>query len=160
MAELMERAELSEQVMSPELRQELAKNYMEFSREAAKSGHTDMAEYYMEKAYEMNSGGRLSTDQSPAAEQQSPAGTDMQAYYEAKKQRLQDELEQRQQQWRMDKAIHGVPDYAGLGGWREYEYLYEAEKEYNQNGNSTEFNRLMEGAANAHVREKYDPILK
>lgn len=162
MAELIERTEKAEQVMSPELRDRLAENYLEFSREATAAGHTDMAEYYREKANELKTGTEGNPEHTgfDTDRQDAEAGKDMKAYYEAKKQKILEEQQQRQQEWRMDKAVHGAPDYAGFGGWRESEYIYEAEKEYRKNGNSAEYRRLLDGAAKAHVREEYGDILK
>lgn len=160
MAEHLERMEAAEQVLNPELCSLLAENYMIFCREAAAGGHTDMARYYREKAAQMETPADGKPELPAPAEQSSGAGTDMKAYYEAKKLRLQEEQQERQQQWRMDKAVHGAPDYSGFGGWRESEYIYEAEKEYARNGNSAEYRRLMEGAAKAHVRETYRDILE
>lgn len=160
MAERIEGIEASEQILTPELRGQLAENYMTYSREAAAAGHEDMARYYREKAAQMESAAGENPEYSALPEQSCSTGTDMKAYYEAKKQRLQEEQQSRQQQWRMDKAVHGAPDYSGFGGWRESEYIYEAEKEYAKNGNSSEYRRLMEGAAKAYVREKYRDILE
>lgn len=86
--------------------------------------------------------------------------TDMAEYYASKKQKILEEKELREQEYRMDKAVHGSPDYAGFGGWRESEYIYEAEKEYAKHGNSLEYQKLLKGAAKAHVREEYGDILK
>lgn len=160
MAELFEKMEVSEQLMSPELQNQLVENYLEFSKEAAAGGHEDMAKYYREKAAELESGGKASEQQHGQGYEQNSAGRDMTAYYEAKKQKLLEEKQEREQQWRMDKAVHGAPDYAGFGGWRESEYIYEAEKEYAKNGNSAEYRRLLDGAAKAHVREEYGDILR
>ena len=161
MAELFEKMEVSEQLMSPELQNRLVENYQKFSQEATDAGYEDMAKYYREKAAELESGGKASEQRlGQGYEQQNSAGRDMKAYYEAKKQKLLEEKQEREQQWRMDKAVHGAPDYAGFGGWRESEYIYEAEKEYAKNGNSAEYRRLLDGAAKAHVREEYGDILR
>ncbi|MBQ8621399.1 MAG: hypothetical protein IJ422_03695 [Oscillospiraceae bacterium] len=162
MAERMEKMEVTEQVMSPELREQLIDDCMEMSREAAAAGYEDMAQFYREKALALENGTEGSTEQlgESSERQNTEGGNDMQAYYEAKKQKLQAEQNQREKQWRMDKAVHNAPDYAGIGGWRESEYLYEAGKEYDANGDSAEFRRLMKGAENAHIREKYRDILE
>lgn len=161
MVGLLEKMEISEQLMNPELQDRLVENYQKFSQEAADAGHEDMAKYYREKAAELESGGKASERQyGQCYEQRSSAGRDMEAYYEAKKQKILEEQQAREQQWRMDKAVHGAPDYAGFGGWRESEYIYEAEKEYAKNGNSAEYRRLLDGAAKAHVREEYGDILR
>lgn len=162
MAERIERLEVTEQTMSPELRDQLIENYLEFGREAEAGGHRDMAEYYQEKANELKTGDENTAGGPETAgdRQAGETGRDMAAYYEAKKQKILQEKQEREAQWRMDKAVHGAPDYAGFGGWRESEYVYEAEKEYARNGNSAEYRRLLEGAAKAHVREQYRDILR
>lgn len=162
MAELMERMEVTEEVMSPELREQLIDDCMEMSREAAAAGYEDMANFYREKAEALENGTEGSPEQmgQSSEQQNTEGGRDMQAYYEAKKQKLQAEQNQREKQWRMDKAVHNAPDYSGFGGWRESEYLYEAGKEYDTNGDSAEFRRLMRGAANAHVREEFREIIE
>ena len=173
MKDILEQMELTEKAVSPELRNQQLEDYAKFGQEAVAAGHTDMAEYYKERVDELNNGGERVS--SSAERRDSETGQDMKAYYEAKKQQLIEERtayyenkrqqllnekNRREQEWRMDKAVHGAPDYAGFGGWCESEYVYEAEKEYSKNGNSAEFRRLMEGAAKAHVREKYGAILK
>ena len=159
MAELRERAELSERVMDLERRERIAGEYLEASREAAANGLTDMARYYREKAAEVRED-RPERPETASDEGNDGAGKDMAAYYEAKKQRYKEELEQRQQEWRMDKAVHGAPKYSGVSGWSESEYLYEADKEYKKNGDTPEHRRLLDEAAEAHVRAKYRDILK
>lgn len=163
MAEHMEKLETAERIMTPELRNQRIESYMEFSREAAAGGHRDMAEYYHKKANELeNNAGSSAERLGTAGDQQScEAGRDMKAYYEARKQRILEEKQQREQQWRMDKAVHGTPRYAGVDqGWSESEYIYEAEKEYAKNGNSAEYRRLLDGAAKAHVRKEYGGIIR
>lgn len=142
--EQLELAEQQELTMDPELRNQLIEQYDQSLGEATKEGATDMAEYYKEKAAAL----REAHNQKQLE------------YWQNKKQAILEEKQQREQEWRMDKAVHGAPDYAGHGGWRESEYLYEAEKEYSKNGESAEFDRLMKGAAKAHVREKYRDILE
>lgn len=162
MVERLEKTEMTEQTMDPEVRQALIDTYKELGREAAAAGYSDMAGYYEEKASELESGDEKTAEltEADSDRQGSQAGTDMKAYYEAKKEKIAAEKQQREQQLRMDKAVHGAPDYSGFGGWRESEYLYEAEKEYAKNGDSAEYRRLMEGAAKAHIREKYEDILE
>ena len=135
-----ESIEKSEEMLSPEQQDPMVETYDRFSAEAGQSGAEDMQAYYEAKKQKLIE--------------------DKKAYYEAKKQKILEEQQQRQQEWAMDKAVHGAPDYAGFGGWRESEYIYEAEKEYAKNGNSAEYRRLLQGAAKAHVREEYGDILK
>lgn len=148
MAEMMrmnqEQSERMEQIMDAEQRDRLIEQYNKCIDDALREGQMDMVDYYREQI-------------APLKEARKQ---EQQEYWENRKQEIMEQQQKREQQWRMDKAVHGAPDYAGLGGWRESEYIYEAEKEYSKNGESAEYRRLLEGAAKAHVREKYRDILK
>lgn len=62
---------------------------------------------------------------------------------------------QRQREW---KAVHFAPTYTGETG--SHVYRYDAQKEYEKNGESFRFKELMEQAAAQELHEKYPEVFK
>lgn len=76
----------------------------------------------------------------------------------AKVDKSQAELEATLQEHKEWKAVHFAPSYTGEVG--SHVYRYDAQKEYEKNGESARFKSLMEDAAKQELHEKYPEVFK
>lgn len=78
--------------------------------------------------------------------------------FSAKVAKSQAELNASIQEQREWKAVHFAPSYTGETG--SHVYRYDAQKEYEKNGESFRFKELMERAAAQELHEKYPEVFK
>lgn len=142
-------AALEQLELTKEERDALIERYHEICGECLREGKGGLSEYYRE-AIE-----GLKEEQSQERLERS------QEWYKnfmADNARGQAELNasiQRQQEW---KAVHFAPTYTGETG--SHVYRYDAQKEYEKNGESFRFKELMEQAAAQELHEKYPEVFK
>lgn len=145
-----DKAEQLEQLdLTKAQRDALIERYDEMAKECLMEGKAGLYEYY-----------RDSVEALRGEKTQEVKERSQQWYKEfsAKAAKSQAELNasiQKQREW---KAVHFAPSYTGEVG--SHVYRYDAQKEYEKNGESFRFKELMEQAAAQELHEKYPEVFK
>ena len=124
----------------------LVERYNEYSKEWLRKGNGALSRYYRESAQRFNE---------PFVKQESQEWYEQFSARVAKSQAELNASIQEQREW---KAVHFAPSYTGEVG--SHVYRYDAQKEYEKNGESARFKDLMESAAKQELHEKYPEVFK
>lgn len=123
-------------------RDDLVEQYDTYAQECLKSGHPELYTYYHEASKALRQEGNQEWNE----QFQEKVKKDL-----ADCQETMDELKE----W---KSVHFAPKYSG--GPTSQEYQYDAQKEYEENGESARFKYLIDMASKLELKEKYPEIFK
>ena len=145
-----DKAEQLEQLdLTKEQRDALIERYDEMAKECLREGKGGLCTYYRESVEALRG---------EKAQEVKERSQQWYKEFSAKVAKSQAELNASIQEQREWKAVHFAPSYTGEVG--SHVYRYDAQKEYEKNGESFRFKELMEQAAAQELHEKYPEVFK